>query len=639
MKNLIFTLILSIIFLNNSFSFAASEPDFPGKVSDFHGYVRHDFQFQSHNCIIVEPKTPADGNPWIWRARFFGHEPQTDKCLLARGFHVAFIDCPDMFGSPNAVKLWDDYYNYLTTKFKFNKKPALEGMSRGGLFVFNWAKANPDKVSCIYADAPVCDISSWPSSQRKVLWQAALKQYNLTDQTVATAKINPIDNLELLAKAKVPILIVAGDADQVVPIEANSYIFRDRYQKLDGPIKMIVKPGVDHHPHSLKDPTEIVKFIVQHTNDLDRMYYIRDQLQNSRLKFTREKKGTVAFLGGSITYNPGWRPMVCEYLQKEFPDTEFTFIAAGIPSLGSIPGTFRMDRDILSKGKVDLLFQEAAVNDKVNNQNPDQVTFAMSGIVEHARSVNPDMDIVFMYFVDPEKMKFYNSGQSSPIIDIHEKVARKYHVSGINLALEVTDRINTGEFTWKDDFKNLHPSPFGQKIYFNSIKRFLELCWANPIKSSDRIIAHQTPHTPNSYNQARLADVHENWQSDGFKVVENFKPTDAATRDGFVNIPVLEATETGAELKYQFKGNAIGLFVICGPDAGKAQYSIDGKQYPIIDFFTPWSRGLHLPRAYVLADELSDGSHELILKMIEDQNPRSKGHACRIAHFLVNSPR
>lgn len=35
-------------------------------------------------------------------------------------------------------------------------------MSRGGLIVYNWAVRNTDKVACIYADAPVMDIKSWP---------------------------------------------------------------------------------------------------------------------------------------------------------------------------------------------------------------------------------------------------------------------------------------------------------------------------------------------------------------------------------------------------------------------------------------------------------------------------------------------
>jgi hypothetical protein len=65
-------------------------------------------------------------------------------------------------------------------------------------------------------------------------------------------------------------------------------------------------------------------------------------LQNSRIQFERSKQGRVAFLGGSITYNGGWRDSLMVYLQKRFPQTEFEFIAAGIPSMGSTPSAFRL---------------------------------------------------------------------------------------------------------------------------------------------------------------------------------------------------------------------------------------------------------------------------------------------------------
>ena len=81
---------------------------------------------------------------------------------------------------------------------------------------------------------------------------------------------------------------------------------------------------------------------------------------------TVRKKATVAFLGGSITEMDGWKEMVKDDLGQRFPDTEFTFIDAGISSLGSTPHAFRFQEDVLAKGVPDLLFVEAAVNDHTN---------------------------------------------------------------------------------------------------------------------------------------------------------------------------------------------------------------------------------------------------------------------------------
>src|SRR5262245_12964903 len=88
---------------------------------------------------------------------------------------------------------------------------------------------------------------------------------------------------------------------------------------------------------------------------------LREGLANCRIKFEREKTGRIAFLGGSITAMGGWRDHTIKYFQEKFPNTKFDFISAGIGSMGSVPHAFRLERDVLSHGPVDLLFVEAAV--------------------------------------------------------------------------------------------------------------------------------------------------------------------------------------------------------------------------------------------------------------------------------------
>ncbi|MFT6620373.1 MAG: alpha/beta hydrolase family protein [Verrucomicrobiia bacterium] len=259
-----------ILLLVTTFAAQAAE-GFAGKKSDFHSFDRYEFQHHDRKCYLVTPRQTAPGKPWAWRARFFGHQPQTDIALLKQGWHVAYIDVSAMFGAPQAVAIWDDFYQLLTKKHGFDPRPALIGMSRGGLIIFNWAKANPDKLSCIYADAPVCDFKSWPAGKgtgkgHKGTWEQCLKVYGLTDAEAAAAKVNPIDGLEPLATAKIPLLHVVGDADQVVPVEENTGVLEKRYLALGGPIEVIHKPGVGHHPHSLNPPTRIVDFILKARN-------------------------------------------------------------------------------------------------------------------------------------------------------------------------------------------------------------------------------------------------------------------------------------------------------------------------------------------------------------------------------------
>ena len=242
--------------------------DFPGKESQWKGYALNQFNLEGVGCKVVRPKKAASGKPWIWRARFWGHEPQTDIALLEKGWHVVYCEVGNLFGAPKAVARWDAFYAYLVKEHGFAKKAALEGMSRGGLIIYNWAKANPEKVSCIYGDAPVCDFKSWPGGKGKGkgsagTWTNCLKAYGLTETEAMDFKGNPIDGLEVLAKAKVPLFHVIGEADSVVPVAENSDVIEKRYKKLGGSIEVIRKPGIGHHPHSLKDPKPVVDFVLR----------------------------------------------------------------------------------------------------------------------------------------------------------------------------------------------------------------------------------------------------------------------------------------------------------------------------------------------------------------------------------------
>lgn len=369
-------------------------------------------------------------------------------------------------------------------------------------------------------------------------------------------------------------------------------------------------------------------------------YHIhRTNLNNCFTQFTEKENGRVAFLGGSITHNPGWRDSVCQFLQKSFPKTSFDFIAAGIPSMGSTPGAFRLERDILSKGRIDLLFVEAAVNDPTNGRSSTDQIRGMEGILRHARKVYSKIDIITMYFVDPGKIKSYREEKIPEVIMNHEKATLHYNVSSINLAKEVTDRIDAGEFTWKDDFKDLHPSPFGQMIYYHSIKSFLGTSmkeYANNRQPKDHVLPEIIDEF--SYDAGVIISIDKAEIKRDWEIIESWKPADdAGTRKGYVDVPMLSSSKPESLVSLDFKGKAIGIAVAAGPDAGKIEYQIDNDgPWKEVDLFTKWSSFLHLPWYYVLEDELSNSRHTIYIKISNNRNEKSKGNACRIKHFFIN---
>ncbi|WP_459558057.1 SGNH/GDSL hydrolase family protein [Lacunimicrobium album] len=237
--------------------------------SEWKGFQRIDFKLGERKAHLVFPKKMAVGHPWIWRTEFFGAFDMADQMLLKEGWVVAYVDMQNLYGSPIAMEVMDRFHEVVTKEFDLAEKVVLEGFSRGGLYAFNWAALRPEKVAAIYADAPVLDFKSWPGGKGRGPgnakdWERCLKAYGLSEEEAMGYMLNPIDNLKALAGAKIPIIIVAGDADKVVPVEENTLIVEKRYKELGGEIRVILKPGVDHHPHSLEDPTPIVEFLQQH---------------------------------------------------------------------------------------------------------------------------------------------------------------------------------------------------------------------------------------------------------------------------------------------------------------------------------------------------------------------------------------
>ncbi|MBR6480557.1 MAG: alpha/beta hydrolase, partial [Thermoguttaceae bacterium] len=85
--------LLSVLLLLSAFAafLSAAEREYPGTKEDWHGFDCYRFTFEDRAALVVAPKETADGAPWVWRARFFGHEPQANLAMLGRGYHVAWL--------------------------------------------------------------------------------------------------------------------------------------------------------------------------------------------------------------------------------------------------------------------------------------------------------------------------------------------------------------------------------------------------------------------------------------------------------------------------------------------------------------------------------------------------------------------
>jgi lysophospholipase L1-like esterase/pimeloyl-ACP methyl ester carboxylesterase len=238
------------------------------RTSEWNGYVQKEFYLNGREGIVICPKIPAPGNPWVWRMEFLHAFNTADLALLDQGWHIAYHRLSHMYGCPYAVNLLHQFHNHMEQYYALSPRPTIFGFSRGGLYAFNYAVSYPDQVSVLYLDAPVLDIRSWPGGKGEgsgspQQWEECLAVYGLTEEESRTFNRNPLDYADKAAIAGIPILLVAGDADLAVPFSENAAVLERRYRENNGTIQVIVKPGVGHHPHSLEHPEPLIEFILR----------------------------------------------------------------------------------------------------------------------------------------------------------------------------------------------------------------------------------------------------------------------------------------------------------------------------------------------------------------------------------------
>lgn len=233
-------------------------------IDEWYGFKKINFDFFGRNALVVCPEKAAEGNRWLYKTEYFGAFPGFEIEMLKRGYYLAHFETKTRWNCPEDEKLRPLFCKFLAENFGFNEKCVPVGMSCGGMQAVYFASANPECVAAIYIDAPVMNFLSCPFSigegnddSRKEFEEAT--GMNIVD--MINYRNHPVDKIPELFKNNVPVALICGDSDTIVPYNENGKILSDYYNKNGGKLFEVLKAGCDHHPHGLEDNAELIEFI------------------------------------------------------------------------------------------------------------------------------------------------------------------------------------------------------------------------------------------------------------------------------------------------------------------------------------------------------------------------------------------
>lgn len=235
---------------------------FPEKWScdQWYGFTRHHFEFENCKAWIVEPEFPAGDGRWswctVWPEAFVKRVGIVD--LLEHGFYHVHIDAFAFRANPEGVAIMGRFHDFLVS-MGLSAKCNLIGMSWGGFFSLRYAGTFPERIAAIYLDAPLCNAAD-PASPDSDRANSILENYKMSFEELSVSKLNPLNNVEPIVNARIPMKAAIGETDQSVNNDTNFNILEKKILELGGTIDVTRRNYWGHHPHGFDDTKPLLAF-------------------------------------------------------------------------------------------------------------------------------------------------------------------------------------------------------------------------------------------------------------------------------------------------------------------------------------------------------------------------------------------
>ena len=235
----------------------------------WNGFLGIEFIFMGKPTKVIKPNCSPNGK-WVFKTEYFDSFPDTQIEFLNRGWHLVYIQNNNRWAEDDDLFRKVELSKFISESFGLDKRFVPIGLSCGGLYAVKLAALIPDRISALYLDAPVMNLLSCPfgfgnKTDRNVTEEEYIRCTGRTRIEMLSYREHPIDKMQILLENDIPIVLVAGDSDTVVPYEENGALLVNYYEKHSGRIILHLKKDCGHHPHGLVDFCTIVDEIEKYT--------------------------------------------------------------------------------------------------------------------------------------------------------------------------------------------------------------------------------------------------------------------------------------------------------------------------------------------------------------------------------------
>lgn len=239
-------------------------------MTNWNGFECKEFEFEGREAMVVFPEKADKNRNWSLKTEYRDAFPETEIELLKRGFHVAWLKNTTRFATKEDCDAKARFADFLKEEYNLRDKCVTVGMSCGGAHAVNFAGFYPEKVACMFIDAPVLNFMSFPGKighgMCEEVWNNEfVKAYpGITRTKLLNFDNHPIGKVSILKEHRIPIIMVYGVEDETVYYSENGKLLELEYADSPELLKVIPRIAQGHHPHGLLgDSYMIADFITE----------------------------------------------------------------------------------------------------------------------------------------------------------------------------------------------------------------------------------------------------------------------------------------------------------------------------------------------------------------------------------------